>query len=50
LANEDQQSAAKLLKEAVKWNTKKGKGSKGGDMNIVWRKTAEFHLRGKALL
>lgn len=44
-------AAAKLLKEAVtfssKKTTKKSSGSKGGgDMSTVWRKTAEFHLRG----
>lgn len=42
LANNDRVSAAKLLKEAVTWN-KKSKA--GGDMAIVWRKTAEFHLK-----
>ena len=39
---DDRGQAAQLLKSAVR-----GGGSKsGGDMSVVWRKTAEFHLSG----
>ena len=44
LANDNRQGAAKLLKEAVTWNKKNHK--EGGNMPNVWRKTAEFHLKG----
>jgi len=37
------QAAAQLLKQAAEWNRKK-KVDGSGDMKIVWRKTAEFHL------
>jgi len=48
LATDNRQRAAKLLKEAVDWNNKQVKGAaSAGDMNIVWRKAAEFHLKGK---
>ncbi len=33
-----------MLKEAVAWNAKEKRGS--SDMKVVWRKTAEFHLKG----
>merc|ERR1711874_167487 len=37
--------AAKLLKEAVTSATKQ-KSTNSKDMNLVYRKTAEFHLKG----
>ncbi|TRY68710.1 hypothetical protein TCAL_06202 [Tigriopus californicus] len=43
LALEDRKSAAQLLKEAVAFNSK---SKNKGDMAVVWRKTAEFHLKG----
>jgi len=43
LALGDRPAAAALLKQAAEWNMKKNV-SGSGDMNIVWRKTAEFHL------
>jgi len=43
LANGDRNAVAALLKDAVAWS--KGKNRKDG-MSIVWRKTAEFHLKG----
>ena len=43
LANDDRGKAAKLLKEAV---LEKSNNASKEDMNIVWRKTAEFHLKG----
>ena len=36
--------AAQLLKEAVAWNAKEKRDK--SDMKVVWRKTAEFHLKG----
>ena len=50
LALDDRVSAARLLKEAVAYNKKAG-GKKsssddGAKMATVWRKAAEFHLRG----
>jgi len=44
LALEDRLGAAKLLKDAVEWNKKNNASSKSG-MAVVWRKTAEFHLK-----
>merc|ERR1719290_246972 len=46
LAKENRQGAAELLKDAVEWNKKSG-GAKSGlaSMAVVWRKTAEFHLK-----
>ncbi len=43
LAADQRPLAAKLLKEAV---ASSKKSSKNGDMQLVWRKTAEFHLKG----
>lgn len=43
LALDRRQAAAALLKAAVEWNTKQG--AQGAGMAVVWRKTAEFHLR-----
>jgi hypothetical protein len=37
--------AAQLLKEAVAWNAKEKRDKT--DMKVVWRKTAEFHLKGR---
>lgn len=45
LALEDRNSAAKLLRSAVDFNKKAKRGS-SQDMSIVWRKTAEFYLKG----
>jgi signal recognition particle subunit SRP72 len=36
--------AAKLLKAAVDWNKARGSSQAGG-MAVVWRRTAEFHLK-----
>lgn len=44
LAQDDRVAAATLLKEAVAFSAKNKKGK--SDMEIVWRKTAEFHLKG----
>ncbi|XP_023323895.1 signal recognition particle subunit SRP72 isoform X1 [Eurytemora carolleeae] len=44
LSIQDRNSAATLLKEATEWNMKK-KVSNTKEMSIVWRKTAEFHLK-----
>jgi len=44
LAKEDRKGAANLLKEAVEWNKTNKALSKAG-MAVVWRKTAEFHLK-----
>eukprot|EP00092_Neocalanus_flemingeri_P002840 GFUD01003038.1.p1 GENE.GFUD01003038.1~~GFUD01003038.1.p1 ORF type:complete len:670 (+),score=255.64 GFUD01003038.1:44-2053(+) len=44
LAMDDRQAAAELLKAAVEWNKKSGSAKSSG-MAIVWRKTAEFHLK-----
>jgi len=44
LALDHRTEAAALLKEAVEWNKKCGKTG-GSDMAVVWRKTAEFHLK-----
>ncbi len=49
LALEDRAAAAKLLKEAVTYNKKGGKAD-GTKMVTVWRKAAEFHLKGLLLL
>jgi hypothetical protein len=35
------------LKEAVAWNAKEKRDK--SDMKVVWRKTAEFHLKGKLI-
>jgi len=43
LAREDRPAAAKLLKEVTEYNMK-SKASNSGEMAVVWRKTAEFHL------
>ncbi len=43
LANGDRHAVASLLKDAVAWS--KSKNRKEG-MSIVWRKAAEFHLKG----
>merc|ERR1719219_2785541 len=43
LAKADKQAAADLLKSAVDWNKKSGSNNSG--MAVVWRKTAEFHLK-----
>jgi len=43
LGKDDKQAAADLLKSAVDWNKKSGSNSSG--MAVVWRKTAEFHLK-----
>merc|ERR1712113_820280 len=43
LAADERAKAAKLLKEAVSTSQKL---TKPEDMKIVWRKTAEFHLKG----
>ena len=42
LANDQRAKAATLLKNAME----SGKSSKSKDMNLVYRKTAEFHLKG----
>jgi len=42
LANDQRAKAATLLKNAME----SGKSSKNKDMNLVYRKTAEFHLKG----
>merc|ERR1739844_866773 len=44
-ANNERPKAAKLLKEAVTSATKQ-KSTNAEDMKLVWRKTAEFHLKG----
>jgi len=46
LAKDNRKGAAELLKDAVEWNKKSG-GAKSGlaSMAVVWRKTAEFHLK-----
>merc|ERR1719244_1304180 len=46
LAKDNRQGAAELLKDAVERNKKSG-GAKSGlaSMAVVWRKTAEFHLK-----
>lgn len=44
LAADRRDKAASLLKDAVDYNNKNKGGS--GDMGVVWRKTAEFHLKG----
>jgi hypothetical protein len=36
------------LKEAVAWNAKEKRDK--SDMKVVWRKTAEFHLKGKTIV
>merc|ERR1712223_1477675 len=41
-ANDGRPKAAKLLKEAVS----NSKATNPEDMKLVWRKTAEFHLKG----
>merc|ERR1712223_1222281 len=41
-ANDERPKAAKLLKEAVS----NSKATNPEDMKLVWRKTAEFHLKG----
>merc|ERR1712223_2227073 len=41
-ANDERPKAAKLLKEAVS----NSKATHPEDMKLVWRKTAEFHLKG----
>ncbi len=47
LAAEDRIGAAQLLKEAVTFNRKEKRLTGGTSaMNTIWRKTAEFHLRG----
>ena len=43
LAKDDKKAVAELLKSAVDWNKKSGSKSTG--MAVVWRKTAEFHLK-----
>ena len=43
LAADERAKAAKLLKEAVSTSQKL---TKSEDMKLVWRKTAEFHLKG----
>merc|ERR1719412_883108 len=43
LAQDQRQATAALLKEAVEWN--KSSGIEGAGMAVVWRKTAEFHLK-----
>jgi signal recognition particle subunit SRP72 len=43
LASDNRQKAAKLLKEAV---TASQKSKATDDMALVWRKAAEFHLKG----
>jgi len=43
LVKDDRKAAADLLKSAVDWNKKSGSNSSG--MAVVWRKTAEFHLK-----
>ena len=43
LAADERGKAAKLLKEAVSTSQKL---TKSEDMKLVWRKTAEFHLKG----
>ena len=49
LGKDDKQAAADLLKSAVDWNKKSGSNSSG--MAVVWRKTAEFHLKtGEAMV
>ena len=45
LAVENRPKAANLLKEAVS-NKKGSSKSKSSDMSMIWRKTAEFHLKG----
>jgi len=46
LAKDNRDAAADLLKSAVEWNKKSGAAaSSGTSMAIVWRKTAEFHLK-----
>lgn len=44
LAKEDRPAAASVLKAAVEWNRGAGKHDTAG-MAVVWRKTAEFHLK-----
>jgi len=44
LALDNRKAAAELLKSAVEWNKKSGTAKSSG-MAIVWRKTAEFHLK-----
>ena len=41
LALEDRPAAARLLKDAAA-----NAGAAAANMDIVWRKTAEFHLKG----
>jgi len=43
LALEDRPSAASILKKATEWNLK-NKTSDSSAMNVVWQKTAEFHM------
>eukprot|EP00088_Acartia_fossae_P008823 TRINITY_DN1423_c0_g1_i10.p1 TRINITY_DN1423_c0_g1~~TRINITY_DN1423_c0_g1_i10.p1 ORF type:complete len:657 (-),score=254.81 TRINITY_DN1423_c0_g1_i10:205-2175(-) len=43
LALDDRPKAAAALKKATEWNLK-NKTSGSSDMNVVWRKTAEFHM------
>merc|ERR1712173_408584 len=44
MGNNERPKAAKLLKEAVTSATKLKTNAE--DMKLVWRKTAEFHLKG----
>ena len=44
LAKEDRPAAASVLKAAVEWNRGAGQHDTAG-MAVVWRKTAEFHLK-----
>lgn len=46
LALDNREAAARLLKEAVAYGQKNRKKVNEANMAIVWRKTAEFHLRG----
>jgi len=43
LALDDRPAAANILKKATEWNLK-NKTSDSSAMNVVWRKTAEFHM------
>jgi len=46
LAKDNRKAAAELLKAAVEWNKKSGSAKSGvASMAVVWRKTAEFHLK-----
>ena len=46
LAVEKRPKAAQLLKEAVVSMKKGGSKARSTDMSMIWRKTAEFHLKG----